>query len=331
MYFRLRYLFFFNSLNAFMKLLSFRVLLIIAAALVSFQLSAQTKGKKNALVLNSKVHVETTDGNDFVGELIAEDSISIKLKTENLGEISIKKVSIKNLDQLQGAQIQNGEYWFENPNSSRYLFAPSAYNLRKGEGYYQNTWIFMNQVSYGFTDRFTCGVGLVPTFLFGLEAAQAMPLWLTPKYSFGKQDSKLNFAVGSIAFFLPFAGSDGAGTAGIVYGLGTYGSRDNNISVGLGWGFAATGEDSFFGSSPTVNISGMYRLGKRSYFVTENWFAFFGDSFDGGFSIISAAYRYAGKNVSLDLGLFRPLGEDIELVGLPWLGVTIPFGKRIKN
>lgn len=76
-----------------------------------------------------------------------------------------------------------------------------------------------------------------------------MPLWLTPKDSFGKQDSKLNFAVGSIAFF-PFAGSDGAGTAGIVYGLGTYGSRDSNISVGLGWGFAATREDSFLGAVP---------------------------------------------------------------------------------
>ena len=318
----------------FMQIRTIKYYLTLAACFVIMSSNAQNKDKKNALVLNSKVHVETVDGNDFVGILLAEDSLSIKLKTENLGEVTIKKVIIKNFDQIQKGELKNGEYWFENPNSSRYLFAPSAYNLRKGEGYYQNIWIFMNQVSYGFSDRFTCGIGLVPTFLFGGEAAQAMPLWITPKYSFGNQTTKFNFAVGALTFFLPFGGADASGTAGIVYGLGTYGSRDNNISVGLGWGFARSGGEGYFGNKPTINISGMYRFSKRSYFVTENWFAFFGDDdFGSNLSILSAAYRYAGKNISLDLGLFRPIFADEELgiVGLPWLGVTIPFGNRVKN
>jgi hypothetical protein len=304
-------------------------LTLIALLMVSF-LFAQQKDKKTDAKDKGKIHIETNDGNDYIGELISKDEKSVRIKTATLGEISIPKTSIKNIEILGQEQIKDGEFWFSNPNATRYLFAPSAYNLRKGEGYYQNTWVFLNQVSYGFTDNFTCGIGIVPTFFFGKEAAQTTPVWLTPKFTFGKQETKLNFSVGAIAGFLPFGGADTRGTAGILYGLGTYGNRDNNLSVGLGWGFARGGGVGAIGKRPTLNVSGMYRLSKRGYFVSENWFVSVGEdgfSNNANVSFLSGAYRYAGKNVAIDLGLFTTV-PSTGIALLPWLGVTIPFSKK---
>jgi hypothetical protein len=37
------------------------------------------------------------------------------------------------------------------------------------------------------------------------------------------------------------------------------------------------------------------------------------------------------KKLGLDFGLFVPFStEDIEAIAIPWLGITIPFGKKIK-
>ncbi len=310
------------------QLLKFHFTLM--ALLVVSLTFAQQKDKKADAQNKGKIHIETNDGNDYIGELISKDEKSVKIKTATLGEISIPKTSIKNIEILGQEQIKDGEFWFANPNATRYLFAPSAYNLRKGEGYYQNTWVFLNQVSYGFTDNFTCGIGVVPLFLFGKEAGQATPVWITPKFTFGKQEKAFNFSIGSITTLLPFGGASTRGMAGVIYGLGTYGNRDNNISAGLGWGFLGGGGTGAIGKKPTLNVSGMYRLSKSGYFVSENWFLSLGD---GGLidntnlSLLSAAYRYAGKNVSIDLGLFTVIPNPGSAV-LPWLGVTIPFARK---
>ena len=296
-------------------------------------LNAQIPSIPKELKLGSSIHIETIDGNDFMGTLIYTDSVLVRIKTEKLGELSIKKIDIKVIESIQEIQVHGGAYWYENPNAGRYLFAPSAYNLREGEGYYQNIWVFMNQVSYGFTDYFTCGIGIVPLFLFGSESAQYSPMWVTPKFMFGKGDRKFNFSAGAIAFFVPFGGDETRGTAGILYGLGTYGNRNNNLSIGLGWGFARSQGDGLWGKRPTVNISGMYRLSKSSYLVTENWFTAFGEGdFVSNVNVISGAYRYAGKHASIDLGLFSPISyENDGFFALPWLGVTLPFGKSLRK
>lgn len=309
-----------------------RICSIIILFFIIIKLEAQKTINYKELKLGSSVHVETKDGNDFIGTLQLEDSISVRIKTEKLGEISIQKMDINLIEATHSVTLHNGLYWYENTNAGRYLFAPSAYNLRKGEGYYQNIWVFMNQVSYGFTNHFTCGLGVVPFFLFSSEGIEFSPIWVTPKYVFGKGNRKFNFSTGVIVFFIPFGGIESTETAGILYGLGTYGNRNNNLSIGLGWGFASSNEESLWGRRPTINISGMYRLGKSSYFVTENWFTAFGDGdYLSSLNVISGAYRYSGKNASIDLGLFRPIMKYNDRFTLPWLGVTIPFGKRHKH
>lgn len=306
-----------------------RLTIFLAAFLFILTISQAQKEKGENSGKKASIHIETNDGNDFVGKIISEDSKTIKVSTDKLGEITINKSDIKKREDLSQDQIIGNEFWFANANSTRYLFAPNAYALKKGEGYYQNTWVFMNQVSYGFTDKFTVGLGTVPLFLFGNSIARATPFWITPKYTFGNQQANKNAAAGVFYFFFPFAGADeGPVSAGIVYGTGTIGNRNSNLSFGLGYGFGRSrlggATTTAFAKYPTLNLSGMYRFSKSSYFVSENWLVTTGD-FSAG--LLSAAYRYCGKSFSIDIGLVGLASEDYTGVAAPWLGVLIPFSR----
>ena len=48
-----------------------------------------------------------------------------------------------------------------NHHSSRYIFAPSAYPIRKGSFYYQNYDLLLNDIQVGITDNFGMGIGYI--------------------------------------------------------------------------------------------------------------------------------------------------------------------------
>ena len=307
-----------------------RLTLVFTALLFFVVTVTAQKDQTEKSVKKELTHIETIDGNDFIGKITSEDEQVVKMSTEKFGEISISKADIKRRELVGKEQLVDNNYWFANSNSTRYLFAPNAYALKKGEGYYQNTWVFMNQVSYGFTDKFTVGMGTIPLFLFGSGIARATPFWITPKYTFGGQQANKNVAAGVFYFFFPFAGADeGTLSAGIAYGSGTIGNRNSNLSFGLGYGFARSRfggvSETVFAKYPTLNLSGMYRLSKSGYLVSENWFVSSGE-FNVG--LFSGAYRYCGKNFSIDLGLVGIASEDYIGPIAPWLGILIPFSRK---
>lgn len=254
--------------------------------------------------------IETTDGNIFIGELLGESAESVVLFTESAGELTIRRESITKMTKVVAARVRNGEYWYENPNATRYFFAPGARGLQKGRGYYQNTWIFLNNVDYGVSNNFSLGVGTVPLFFFGGDT----PVWLIPKLSTPALDGRLHLSASAVLGGVAGAGSD---ILGIFYGAGTYGNADKNLTLGLGYGYS----EGSLSSTPVMNISGMFRASRRGYIITENYF-FPGTDANG---IISAGYRYATENASVDFGLLRPLEDTGSLIGIPWLGITIPF------
>lgn len=270
-------------------------------------------------------HVETTDGNDYIGEIVREDAEKITLRTDALGEISILRRHIKLMERIERRQIVGDDFWFENPHATRYFFGPNGYGLRNGEGYYQNAWVLFNQVSYGYTPNFSVGAGMMPLFLFG---GDVLPIWVTPKISIPIKKDKWNAGAGLLyANILDFAdyydnGSDGG--FGMAYGVLTYGSRDRNATVGLGYGFV----DGGWAGSPTVSFSAMHRLSKRHFFVTENYLL----PLDGDPTLLlSAGGRWVGKRIAIDYGLWRPVSEEFggSLLVLPWLGLTVPFGNKV--
>lgn len=260
------------------------------------------------------VRITTTDGNVFIGEVIEESENRIILRVSGVGEVTVEKNNIRSITILDEQQMRDGVYWYPNPHGTRYFFAPNAIGLEKGTGYYQNTWILFNNANYGVTNNFSAGAGLVPTFLFG---DSSLPYWLLPKVSVPVSPG--SFYLGAGALILGIVGDDPAGHFGLIYGNATAGNLDRNITVGIGYGFGG-GEIS---DTPLVNVSGLYRSGKAFQWVGEIYFLpGIGGS---GFGIFGG--RWAPENFALDFGLARTF-TDIDIIGVPWLSVTIPFGNR---
>lgn len=256
--------------------------------------------------------VETSEGTVLFGTLLSETKTEVVLDARQVGEVTVERGTIESMEKISGDRLRNGEYWFPNPQSTRYFFGTNALGLPKGEGYYQNTWIFLNNVNYGLSNNVSIGAGTVPVFLFG---ASAFPVWVLPKVSISTPQKNLHLAGG--ALFGGVLGTD-SGTGGLLYGVSTVGSRDHNASLGVGYGLA-NGDVS---NTPAITLSGMTRVGRTTYLLSENYFF---PATDGG-GIISFGVRWAPENFAVDFGLFRPLSETGNFIGFPWLGVTIPFG-----
>jgi hypothetical protein len=268
---------------------------------------------------NTVYRIVTTDGNVYIGTLVSEDEAKIVFNDNKLGQITIPRESIKSIREVEPDQIKDGEYWFDNPHGTRYLFSTNAIGLRKGEGYYQNTWILFNNVNYGLTNNFSMGAGLVPVFLFG---SNATPIWLIPKVSIPLAKDNLHLAAGGM-----FGGVVGGGESfglGLAFGAITIGDLNNNFTLGMGFGYG----DGEWSDVPLFNFSGMTRLNRTVYLITENYLISVGGETAG---FLSAAIRWAPESFAVDFGLFRPyvVGESIGggFIGVPWLGVTIPFGR----
>lgn len=248
----------------------------------------------------------------MIGTLLSQNEEEVVIETQQLGEITIARENIQQMEEISPDRIQDGEYWFENPQSTRYFFAPNALGIPDGQGYYQNTWILFNNVNYGVSDNFSIGAGMIPIFLFG---ADALPIWVLPKVSVSVPQSTLHFAGGAVLGGI--VGEDGEGV-GLVYGSSTIGSRDHNMTLGLGFGYMG-GE---FSETPLINVSGMTRIGQTTYLITENYYS---PALEGG--VLSFGVRWAPENFAVDFALFRPLDETGSFIAAPWLGVTIPFGR----
>jgi hypothetical protein len=262
------------------------------------------------------VRVETIDGNVFIGSVVSEDSLNLVLKTESLGDLKIPLNNIKSRSELKTLKKVGSEYWLPNPQSSRYFWAPNGYGLEKGSSYYQNIWILYNQVSFGLSDNFSVGAGMLPLFLF---AGAPTPVWIVPKLSIPIVENKFNVGTGAL---LGTAVGSQSGGFGLLYGTSTFGSRDRNISLGLAYGFAGGS----WLKVPVINASCLLRTGPKWYFMSENYLI----TIEGEtIALISLGGRSIIRNISLDYSLWIPVGTGIDsFVAVPFLGVTIPMGRK---
>lgn len=141
---------------------------------------------------------------------------------------------------------------------SRYFFAPSAYNLEKGELYYNSLYFLVHDVQYGITDQFSMGMG---TTVFGI------PFYVTPKITIPVNE-KSSFAIGDLL---------GIGTWGtkitgnLLYVTHTYGGSYNNFSVGGGYLYLGGADILNKTNSAVFNLSGLVQFSSHIYFISENY------------------------------------------------------------
>lgn len=261
--------------------------------------------------------IETKGGNIFIGEIIEQNAEQLILKTENFGTITISKMDLIRISIIRNDRIIDNTYWVDHMQSTRYFWQPSGYGLKKGEGYSQNIWVLFNQFSYGVSDNFLIGGGIIPLFLF---AGTPTPVWLTPKVSIPIKADKLNLGAGGL--FATVLGEQDM-NFGILYGTLTVGSKDKNVSFGAGYGYAGGN----WATSPTFSFSILHRTSSKGYFLSENYFIGTSESF--GILAMIGGRRIIGQRSGLDFGIVLPISPDQDIfLAIPWLGITIPFGSN---
>lgn len=260
------------------------------------------------------------DGSVLRGVILQIFEQEIEFKS-TFGVMRIQKTQIRNLETVYLSKTKKGDWWFENPNRTRLYFMPTGRMLRKGDGYFSDYYLFFPGFATGITDNFTLGGGmsLFPT------SVDEQVFYLTPKVGI-IQRKHTNIAVGTLLIKLPFFEDDNdeenpnedesPNFVGVLYGVSTFGTPDNSLTIGLGYGFV----DSDLADRPMVTIGYEKRLSERTSFISENWILPGVDQ-----PAISYGLRFMGNKIAVDLSLINTIGEDAIFPGFPFVGFVYNF------
>ena len=244
----------------------------------SFSLFEKFQGQFLKITLN--------DGTLKFGQLLDADESNILVDLVGLGPTSIPKYLVLEVTQEVMEVDESGEVKnLVSSQATRYFFAPSAMQLKDGEGYFQSN-IALNSVSYGLSDKFTAGAMI--GFLGGGLTAKA-------GWKVGEKTSVSLGVLGAADFFGELMKPLALGFINV-----TRGDNNKNITLNLGCtnrAFRRVGRTHFspdaaynsglydpefqyelFRPSVMLNISGMAPLTDRiwliteNYVITQNWF-----------------------------------------------------------
>ncbi len=255
---------------------------------------------------STKIQILTVeDGTSFIGRIIEIGEEELKFETK-YGVLTFPVFEITELKLISKDRLKEGKYWFPNPNCSRLFFAPTARMLKQGEGYFADYFVFFPTFTFGITNNITLGGGF--SILPGEDLDEQILLF-TPKVGI-KTSKKMDLALGALIVKLP----EDAQSAGILYGVSTFGTLDKSVTVGLGYGYF---EDEL-ADKPIVVLGGESRTSRNISLVTENWLVPEKDT-----PVISVGLRFFGEKISVDFALIFPLEEDV--ITFPYIDFVYKF------
>jgi hypothetical protein len=279
-------------------------------------------------VLGRMYQVALRNGTQFRGVLTALSLLNLEFDTQDLGHLVVPRANLTELRSLDGAaRVGLRPGYYDIGNGNRLFFGPTARNLRQGEGVVQDVWIYLAGINYGITDNISVGGYL--SVLPGL-APQNQLLLLTPKVSLPLRDD-LHVAAGVLYMRIPDFDNGGFGV-GLLYGALTSGSADNNVTVGLGYGFASGG----VGSTPTLLLGGQRRISRRVSLLTENYIIANSDA--GAFGLYGLKLNWRRTNMGIAAGYFLPFdgGRNADAIYTSYivpvyLDFSFRFGKPYQS
>ena len=309
--------------------------LLVVATLTCFCIpsTAGAQGRPPVVRDTNVTHVlYLVDGSTLVGKLIDRDSTTVRFET-NGGLLTVPVARVKELRALAPAEVRGDQYWFPDANETRLFFAPTGRMLKKGEGYYSNTYLLLQNFVGGVSDRFTFGGGfsIVPTEDFVTNNIY----YLTPKLGV-YNTPKTNVAVGALAGVFPGSDFDnGPETFGIMYAVGTRGGPEASVTGGVGYAFAG-GE---INNTPVFMLGGAVRTSRRVSLLTENYLTWTDETEFVSCSptigctsrdrkrlnaVLSYGLRFMGEKLSTDFALWNA-SEDFVFPGIPYIAFAVKF------
>jgi len=281
-------------------------LLMLAVATISQPARAQQDSNQVVKVYRLTLN----DGSEIIGTILKEDSVQVEFQSVSKIMMRVPRNQIKAIGPLKGSVV-DGEFRRSDPNYTRLFFAPTGRSLKSGQGYFSVYEIFFPFIAIGIGDVVTLagGMSLIP-------GAESQIYYFAPKIT---PLHIKNFDLSAGVLYINALESDFSG-GGIVYGVGTYGSSDHALTVGLGWGFAG-GE---IANKPILLLGGEIRLSNSIKLISENWIPPGTDLVMYSFGI-----RFFGENLAADLGFIRPsqMGSG-GFPFIPWIGFAYNFGAQ---
>lgn len=223
--------------------------------------------------------------------------------------------------------------WTPNQNPTRYFFSPSAFNLKRGEGYYQNIYVDLSFINYGVTDWLSLGGGVeLIGSLMSISHGDWFPLYaLTPKVGF--QVGK-NWHVGGGFMGGIYEGglSESERWAsklrgiGLAYGNATYGNPDYNVTFGVGFPISTEVEEFI---PPVLMLNGTCRISQKVSLISENLIITRDQLAMGFTTLLGYGIRLTGETMSLDVGFYNNrLIAEFLIIGVPYIDFVYKFGKH---
>lgn len=257
--------------------------------------------------------IKLRDGSSIVGRVTEVGTDTIRFAA-NAGQLSIARADIVEVREVAKSSMRSGEVWPANPNVTRLLFAPTGRMIPKGEGYFNDTYLFLVSVQGGVSSHFNLGGGLS---VLPLDNFTDNILFITPKVGV-YASPKFNVAVGGLAGFAGGLVDSGENASfGVVYAVGTVGSPDASITFGTGLAYAGGS----FADRPVAMLGAESRLSRRIAFVTENYLV----PNEDVSSVISYGLRFFGEKLSVDLAFWNAPGNEMRFPGIPYVAFSVKF------
>jgi hypothetical protein len=255
--------------------------------------------------------IRLIDGSTVIGRVTELRADSAVIRTQ-AGQLTVARSAVLGVRERAGSNMRGGQYWPEDPNGTRLFFASTGRMLRKGEGYFCDIWLIFLCLTGGINDRLTVGGGM--SIVPGIDIGDNI-FYLTPKLGLYASE-RFQVAVGAFAGWTG-AVTDDASSFGILYGVGTYGTEDQNISLGAG--YAYWNDD--LAEMPLILAGIKMRLSRGVAFLSENYLLP-GEDENG---IISFGLRFFNERISGDVGFVRLVGADDIGIGIPFVGLAVRF------
>ena len=285
----------------------------ILYTLIIFSTFLFTQNKDNAW--NELTVFKTTDYKSYIGIIEKEDSDSIAIKTYKGDNYTFANSNMLLSFPFTG-RIKNGRLQKRDPNSSFYLFSPSAFAIENGKLFCRDFCLFYPSLNYGLANIVSIQAGLF--WYPGMDYGNTPYVGNLKITAF--ETNIFSFAAGVTYVNLPIIKKEKIYSTGFAFITGTFGNRYNHASVSAGWGYIQKESEWQREDKPIIIVAGNLRLLDFASFVTENWF-FPDEKFED--SLLTMALRFFGRQIAVDLGATFTVNSIQEKVApIPVINIT---------
>lgn len=235
-------------------------ILVLGLAVVGSPAAAQRVPPAIAVAADSTVvqEIELRDGTSLIGRIVRIEGDEISVETLGGVSMTLRRADIRRVRETYG-EVQNGEFWHNDPSDSRLFLAPTARVSPSGTGYFGVYELVVPSfgVSIGGIGMITGGMSVVP----GIDLDEQV-FYIAPKL----QVFDAKTVQGAVGFFWVKPGT--GETAGLGFAGITAGDFKNAFTGGVAvpW----TSRDGF-GDEPLLMLGGETRVARDLKLITENW------------------------------------------------------------